>query len=123
MKFCDNCQNMLYISVENDAAKSEQQAYKLTRKCKNCNFTIEEGITAECIVSSARGDTNVNYKKYMSKYIKFDPTLPRVNNIKCANADKCTKAATQDDEIIYIKYDHINMKYLYMCCHCDHFWK
>ncbi len=118
MKFCDNCQNMLYISVEND----EMQGNKLMRKCKNCNFSIEEGINAECIVSSGRGDSDVNYKKYMSKYIKFDPTLPRVNNITCANTS-CTKASTEDNEIIYIKYDHINMKYLYTCCHCDHFWK
>jgi hypothetical protein len=25
--------------------------------------------------------------------------------------------------VIYIKYDFINMKYLYHCCHCEHFWK
>ena len=113
MLFCDNCNMMMYFSVDGDT---------LVRKCKNCNFSVVGGTNAECIVSSSSEDQNTNYKKYMSKYIKFDPTLPRVNNIKCVN-EACTKPASKDNEVIYIKYDHTNMKYLYMCCHCDQFWK
>ena len=115
MKFCQNCQNMLYISVSGDI---------LFRKCKNCNFAIEENYAAgaECIVTNSVETDNDNYKKYMSKYIKYDPTLPRVNNIACPNAS-CSKKAADDNEVIYIKYDNKNLKFLYFCCHCENFWK
>ena len=29
----------------------------------------------------------------------------------------------EDKEIIFIRYDNINMKYLYLCTHCDITWK
>ena len=28
-----------------------------------------------------------------------------------------------NNEVIYIKYDNDEMKYLYYCVHCDNFWK
>lgn len=29
----------------------------------------------------------------------------------------------KDNEVIFIKYDGINMKYIYICCHCNKSWK
>lgn len=114
MKFCDNCQNMLYLSVNGD---------KLVSKCKNCNFSIDNDFTssAECILTNSVETDNNNYKKYMSKFIKFDPTLPRVNNIVCTN-ESCTKLHSAENEVIFIKYDQSKLKYLYFCCHCESFW-
>lgn len=110
MKFCTNCENMLYLSVDGD---------KLKQYCKNCNFSIEENYAtrAECIVNTNHEADQGSYTQYMTKNIKYDPTLPRVNNIKCPH---CTPA---QNEVIYLKYDHVNMKYLYFCCHCEEFWK
>ncbi len=114
MKFCSNCQNMLYISVDDD---------KLRYQCKNCNFFTEENhaMSAECIISNSVGNDEGNYTQFMSKYIKHDPTLPRINNIPCTNASCPGKGKEQ--EVIYIKYDHKNMQYIYYCCHCETFWK
>jgi len=111
MKFCDTCHNMLYISVEED---------NLKHYCKNCNFSTTDNYAtrAECIVETNHDVCESgNYKQYMSKYIKYDPTLPRVNNIDCPSC------STKPNKVIYIKYDHVNMKYLYYCCHCEHFWR
>ena len=88
--------------------------------CKNCNFsTIDNFAThAECILETNHGvAAERNYEQYMNKYIIHDPTLPRVNNIKCPSCD------VQPNKVIYIKYDHVNMKYLYFCCNCEHFWR
>ena len=120
MKFCKVCENMLYLSVNNDS---------LQYYCKNCNFSTEESCAAraECIVNSHFSNGNHgNYEQYMTKYIKHDPTLPRVNNIPCpacASAKKDDDVNANADEVIYLKYDHANMKFLYYCCKCEHFWK
>jgi aspartate carbamoyltransferase regulatory subunit len=50
--------------------------------------------------------------------------LPRVHNMKCPNAACVTNEKVGTNaEIIYIRYDDDNMKYLYMCVECDHVWK
>lgn len=110
MKFCEICHNMLYISVEKDN--------DLKHYCKNCNFNIIENYSTktECVLETTNENNNTVYQKFMSKYIKFDPTLPRVNNIDCPS---CT---VKPNKVIYVKYDHKNMKFLYYCCNCEHFW-
>ena len=63
------------------------------------------------------------YNQNVNKYLRFDPTLRRIRDphITCPNTD-CT--ATQDNnQVIYIKYDAKNMKYLYVCETCGHTWK
>jgi aspartate carbamoyltransferase regulatory subunit len=68
-------------------------------------------------------DENVsNFKQFSTPFIKYDPTLPRVNHIKCPNAN-CSKPKEKDDEVIYIKFNPVKMSYLYCCCYCENFWK
>ena len=116
MKFCDYCENMMYISV--NAEKN------LLYYCKNCDNKIEvsKDQGSVCVIDDNKIDDITKYNQYLNKNIKYDPTLPRVNNIKCINSE-CNKKGDQENEVIYIKYDFINMKYLYFCCHCEHFWK
>ena len=60
----------------------------------------------------------------INSYTKLDPTLPRINTIKCPNSN--CKSNTDDDEkreVIYIRYDDINIKYMYLCAVCDTTWK
>ena len=113
MKFCKNCQNMLYISVD----ESNLKYY-----CKNCNFSETDNYSARavCVLQSNHNTSqDGNYKHYMNPNIKYDPTNPRVNNIDCPNKS-CTK---KPNEVIYMKYGHVDMKYLYFCCHCETFWR
>lgn len=111
MRFCDICQNMMYLSDTDN---------KLKLYCKNCNFTTIEQSTDEESINVATKKVGIdtqNYKSYMTPNIVFDVTLPRVNNIKCP------KCSPEKNEVIYVKYDHDNMKYLYCCCNCRAFWK
>jgi hypothetical protein len=107
---------MLYVTVD------EQE---LVYYCKNCqNRVIEKQNSSICVIDDNKIDDITKYSQYINKYIKFDPTLPRVNNIKCAN-EKCKTHSdpTIEKEVIYFKYDFVNMKYLYHCCHCETFFK
>jgi hypothetical protein len=57
----------------------------------------------------------------MNNNIKHDQTLPRVSNIECPNK-ACPKPKESPNEVIVIKYDQINMGFIYCCEHCDQFW-
>lgn len=116
MKFCNLCENMLYIKTEEN---------KLYNYCKNCSNLIEyksDNKSILIIENNYKFDNIQNYQTYINPYIKYDPTLPRVNNIVCPNT-KCTKKKDQENEVIYIKYDNENMNYLYYCVYCENFWK
>lgn len=113
MKFCTVCNNMLYVSVTPENS--------LKFYCRNCNFCEITSDAQNAIISETLIDQDVaTYKQYMTKYIKYDYTLPRVNNIKCPH-DQCK--SNKENEVIYIKYDQADMKYLYYCCNCEQFWK
>lgn len=102
---------MLYMKVEGD------ENNKLRLYCKNCSFSrIEDSATACVATKNFSSDAN-SYKSFMTPHIKYDPALPRVNNIKCPECQP------EKNEVIYLKYDHDNMKYLYFCCNCEHFWR
>jgi len=62
---------------------------------------------------------------FINKYTKYDITLPRINYIKCPN-NECSSNNkdfdTNNREILYIRYDNTNMKYIYLCSHCDIVW-
>ena len=123
MDFCKLCENMLYVRFDRDTNILENY-------CKNCNFS-EEVKSNESIAIIENNYENDDNNKVIEDgdddntfniNIKYDPTLPRVNNIICPNK-KCTKKNTDDNEVIYTKYYKVNMRYRYYCIHCDHFWK
>ena len=118
MKFCNDCNNMLYLTIH------EQDANCLQFYCRNCGG-IEEQVTAQSIcISSLDMTENNSFNYVVNKYTKLDPTLPRVSNILCPN-DFCktnTDSSVKKD-VIYIRYDKLNLKFLYLCCNCDHVWK
>ena len=60
----------------------------------------------------------------INKYTKLDPTIPRISNIQCPNVECPTnKDDKHKAEILYIRYDEDNLKYIYMCSMCDTTWK
>lgn len=121
MHFCSKCDNMYYIKLfDND--KTELSYY-----CKKCGN--EENDKTNVIVSKTNiksgGMKTQGYSHLINKYTKLDPTLPRKNNVKCPNT-KCVSNADgenkQENEVLFIRYDDTNMKYIYMCCNCDTVW-
>lgn len=135
MKFCDVCKNMLYGNI-----RDEEGVKRLEFVCKNCGY-IEREINPsslpvvvkrydndskispqdeQCISQTNYFDDIRSFQQYQTVNIKHDMTLPRVKNIDCP---KCAGEKQIIPEVICVKYDQANMKYLYFCCHCEHFWK
>lgn len=112
--FCPLCDCFLWLELDDDK--------KLQYHCKNCdNIIIHEQKNSLCVLDSNFNDDDTSYNQYINKHLKNDPTLPRVNNIECTNAE-CTKTPDQENEVIFVKYDQKNMKYLYHCTYCEQFW-
>lgn len=105
---------MLYLRLEAGA---------LQHHCKNCATTVDADMNtanASCVIDNNYVDDF--HKQYLSPYIAYDPTLPRTSSIQCINKT-CQRPNGKPQEVIYVKYDSINMKFLYYCCHCGMFWK
>jgi DNA-directed RNA polymerase subunit M/transcription elongation factor TFIIS len=122
MKFCKVCDNMYYIAV--DANDSN----KLTHYCRNCGDVDNDESNQEihCVLNTSLKRDEMKFNHIMNKYIKLDPTLPRIYTIPCAN-EGCPCNATNDKdrvprEVLYLRYDETNMKYLYMCAVCNYTW-
>ena len=120
MHFCSKCGNMYYIRLSTD---DETQLIYYCRKCGNENTTITEDnvvVSKKIIVKKEQ-----RFNHIINKYTKLDPTLPRITNIKCPNKDCNSNKEDTDvkNEIIYMRYDDTNMKYVYICVNCDTTWK
>lgn len=112
MKFCTDCNNMLYSVEERD-----KKAYL---KCLVCPY--EEEITKKNPIvyeHDLRQDTSVQYS--VNPYIKFDPTLPTFTNMVCPN-DGCPTRGKQSN-VKGIKLDSTNVIWMYQCVECDKTWK
>lgn len=116
MKFCNICDNMLYAKCEDNS--------HLLYFCKNCNANVElsPDELARPIVDTQLVDDDQAYLLYMTKNIKYDASLPRVETIKCPNI-KCSKPEGVPNQVIFTKYNPNHLKFVYFCCHCENFWK
>ena len=119
MHFCSTCQNMYYISIEPD------EPNKLVYYCRNCgnkDYTISNEDVTVSKVQLKKSEQEFSH--IINKYTILDPTLPRVYNILCPNQECSTnKNNNQSREIICMRYDHTNMKYVYVCSICNTVWK
>ena len=115
VEFCDKCDNLLYLYINNESQE-------ITMQCKSCGNQKE----MKNKVIEINNNTHVNVDKSdvinSNPFITHDITLPSIKNnknIKCLNED-CPSTETH---IKYIKYDDVNMKYLYICNYCGCKWK
>lgn len=120
MKFCVNCDNMYYIGI------SEKDGNQLTYYCRNCGH-VDESAASEniCVLKTQIKRGEQKYNHIINEYTKLDPTLPRIHNIDCPNV-ACktnTEVPKKPAEVLYIRYDDDNLKYLYMCATCDTVWR
>jgi DNA-directed RNA polymerase subunit M/transcription elongation factor TFIIS len=109
---------MYYIRINAD--DSNKLIY-YCRKCGNEDTTITA--TNICVSKTQIKKTEQSFNHIINKYTKFDPTLPRIDNILCPNTDCPTNTKNKEREIIYIRYDDVNMKYVYLCSDCDNIWQ
>ena len=147
MKFCTNCDNMYYISI------SEKDSNSLSYYCRSCGHVddtlAEEGA---CILNTQLKKGQQKFNHIINEFTKLDPTLPRIYNIPCPNTQCKTHTgksasggggggsgasgtgasgtgasgsggAATNSEVIYMRYDDANLKYIYICTTCDTTWK
>jgi aspartate carbamoyltransferase regulatory subunit len=57
----------------------------------------------------------------MTPLLHEDPTLPRISNVPCPNAT-CDRPADRPNEVLYVKYDAKQLRFLYSCAYCKHMW-
>ena len=168
MHFCIHCSNMYYIRL------SEEDPNSIVYYCRNCGHE-NKNITLDSVTISRTNfkSSKQKYNSIINKYTKMDPTLPRINTIKCPNqACKSNEeheheetprsrpraeggkskasigaaaaeilpevgalgadveveeqgggaGAATDREIIYLRYDDVNMNFVYLCPVCDSVW-
>lgn len=118
MHFCTSCQNMYYIRIDSEDPN------KLVYYCRNCgneNVSLNLDNVTISKIQLSRGEQKFTH--IINKYTKLDPTLPRINKILCPNADCETNSHKKEREIIYMRYDDVNIKYVYLCSTCDTVWK
>jgi aspartate carbamoyltransferase regulatory subunit len=110
---------MYYISI---SASEPNTLIYYCRKCGNQDENLAaKNVCVSQIQLKKSEETNYN----INQYTKFDPTLPRINSILCPNAGCITNSEKEhkEREIVYIRYDNVRMKYVYLCCDCDTVWE
>lgn len=128
---------MYYITIRGD--QNDCLSY-YCRLCGHVDTEMTEDVI--CVINTQIKKENPHFDQIVNKYTKFDPTLPRIYNLPCPNKncqcsneladDKEQKPSIQDltnknqkspsNEVLYIRYNDNDMKYLYLCCKCDHIW-
>jgi len=124
MNFCSNCDNMYYIKLNDDENE-------LVYYCRNCGNVDDSPTENSLVISSANfKNEDAFISSFINSYTKHDPTLPRTNLLKCPNNDCISNEKKGDkeeseksSEIICIRYDAIELKYIYLCSYCDTAWK
>ena len=121
MNFCNGCSNMYYLKIESNSESADTLIYY----CRNCgNEDVNPTSENICVSATNLKQNKQQFDSFINEYTKLDPTLPRTNTIRCPNSNcETNKTDNAEREIIYIRYDDTNMKYVYMCSTCDTMWK
>lgn len=114
MKFCPYDKNMLIIS---------QNPNVLSYVCRTCGHTETDDKGGLILEMNVQQRSSEGYKILLNEFTKYDPTLPHMKTIKCPSGDCPTNKGEKERDIIYMKYDPVNLKYIYICNVCDHQWR
>lgn len=127
---CPKCN--YYMPLGPDTTVEEVKPGDLARFCRNCGHTEEEkkGLVMEMVIQEKITDS---YKIFVNEFTKQDPRLPHVGNLQCPNTGPTTEFPNRQacpsrqpggkPDVVYMKYDTSNMKFLYICNICNTQWK
>lgn len=120
MNFCDKCDNMYYMKI-NDDDKSDKQG-TLVYYCRNCGHE-ETNVNLKNLCISKYEDNVTSKTSKINEYTKYDPTLPHSHTIRCPNQEcKSNQNNSVESDVIYLRVDDVNMKFMYLCVNCDTNW-
>ena len=130
MHFCSVCKNMYYIRL---SGQDDNSLIYYCRKCGHEDDAIGVALDNICVSKTSVKKEEENFRHLVNEYTKLDPTLPRVKNIPCPN-DACPsnreagkmgekELEVSEPNVIYLRYDDSNMRFIYICSVCDTIWK
>ena len=115
MKVCDVCKNVYIMRL--------QPTGKLFWECLTCGITEEQKGGCLLMETLVQERSSEGYKILLNEFTRQDPTLPHVRNIKCPKETCESNTGSEEKDVIYIKYDPVNMKYMYICNVCGEAWR
>jgi hypothetical protein len=113
--FCPICGYYLYLSTEGPEGQ-------LIRVCNNCSYKKEDakgGLISEILIQERAAE---GYKILLNEFTRTDPRLPHIRGVMKCPDPACESNHGKDSDIIYIKYDAVNLLYLYICDVCGYQW-
>ena len=114
---------MYYLRLSSSAEPSDTTPV-LIYYCRHCGHEDSEvGAEKTCVLRTDIKQGSTNYEMSVNEFTKLDPTLPRIRTIRCPNQECPSVSDTVQNEVLYMRYSKRDMKYLYMCAHCDTTWR
>ena len=113
MKFCPECDYTLYHKVQDD---------QLLRICRVCGYTEEDKEGGLVMETTIQQRATESYKILLNEFTRQDPTLPYLQNLNCVNKECASNKGSSEKKIYYMKYDAVNMKFVYICNVCEETW-
>jgi hypothetical protein len=120
MMFCEICQNLLFVRPSEKRSLVASCSYCLSKTDMGAGGSGGSG-GAVVVSDTAYKSDAAKYSHLMTPLLHEDPTLPRVRDVPCPNP-ACTKPAGEASYALFVKYDAENLKFLYSCTFCKHFW-
>lgn len=116
MKFCPVCKNYLYPKITEET---------LQRICRTCGYNENDTQGGKVMESVIQERASESYKILLNEFTRQDPTLPHTKEIKCPNATCQSNTSGVPGDVILIRYDAANLKYVYICNvkGCDATWR
>jgi DNA-directed RNA polymerase subunit M/transcription elongation factor TFIIS len=117
LHFCPKCRYYLALDITETS---------LTRVCRHCGYSHEETDGSLVLETVVQEKASEGYKILLNEFTRQDPTLPHVSNIPCPGfpgvACPSSKGVSKPD-VILIKSDPVNLKFLYLCNVCGQQWR
>jgi len=124
MKFCPDCNNYLFLKIEKDSNNKIISTYN----CRNCSYSktnINNNLTSSKQQSIYNNPENIDKVRYYAgkkELLRYDPTMPHINNIPCPNSECISNKEPDKNDIIYLTLDKVKLQILYICNNCVTHW-
>lgn len=112
MKFCRECNNMLYPKAQNQ--DDSNALYYFCRHCKRDEATTLHCVYRNEVKRRLEGDKEAHIRDIVS-----DPTLPHTNSVQCPKCDFREAVFFHS----HLKSDDRAMSVFFACCHCYFKWQ
>ena len=120
MHFCTECNNMYYTRL---GGENQNKLIYYCNKCGHEDDALSSDPNNICVSKTHIKTTESTFRHMVNEYTNLDPTLPRAKNIPCPNTACSSREKDIDNEVIYLRYDDANLKYVYICNNCQTVWK